>query len=176
MARQPKRPIAPRKSPRQDRSRETMAAILEGAARVLAERGYWKATTNEVADRAGVSVGTLYEYFPNKDALVAALLEDHLGSTRAMLDAIADNVLPRLAEFPVDALTKMFVDAVTAQHERDPALHQVLFEQVPLAPELVARSDALEAHLVNLVADYALIFAEPRAPSAGAPSSPKIKA
>jgi len=70
MAKRARKPVAPRRLPLQRRSRETVAAILEAAAKVFGERGYWEATTNHIADVAGVSVGSLYEYFPNKDALI----------------------------------------------------------------------------------------------------------
>ena len=68
----------PRKQPTQDRSRHTVAAILEATLRVLDEVGGQGLTTSRVAEVAGVSVGTLYQYFPNRDALLNALLADHL--------------------------------------------------------------------------------------------------
>jgi AcrR family transcriptional regulator len=64
----------PRRSPRQDRSLESVRAILEAAAQVLLDRGYAGATTNHIALAAGVSIGTLYQYFPNKDAVFDTLI------------------------------------------------------------------------------------------------------
>jgi len=69
--------IAPRKSPAQTRSKRTVEWILEGAARVFRAEGF-AATTNRIAQAAGVSVGSLYEYFPNKQALLVALAERHV--------------------------------------------------------------------------------------------------
>ncbi|MEL6061038.1 MULTISPECIES: TetR/AcrR family transcriptional regulator [unclassified Methylobacterium] len=66
--------LKPRKSPGQSRSAETVRTILEGAARVLEERGLDGYTTNAVAERAGVSIGSVYQYFPGKEALTAALV------------------------------------------------------------------------------------------------------
>lgn len=71
--RTPRPALKPRKSPRQCRSAETVRTILEGAARILEERGLDGYTTNAVAERAGVSIGSLYQYFPSKEALTAAL-------------------------------------------------------------------------------------------------------
>lgn len=74
----PRPPIpstTPRKQPRQRRSAVTVAAILEAAARILETTGYDGYTTNAVAARAGVSVGSLYQYFPNRDAITRALIE-----------------------------------------------------------------------------------------------------
>jgi AcrR family transcriptional regulator len=79
-----------RKSPVQARSRETVATILEAAAHVLERRGYAGVTTNHVAVRAGVSIGSIYQYFPDKDALLAALVErDMRDAHSAMLAALA---------------------------------------------------------------------------------------
>ena len=67
----------PRKVPRQERSRSTVEALLEATARVLIREGYEGATTIRIAGESGYGVGSLYDYFPNKDALVAALIERH---------------------------------------------------------------------------------------------------
>ena len=66
-----------RRSPVQARSKRTVERILDAAAHVFGERGY-AATTNHVAERAGLSIGSLYQYFPDKDALLVALHDRHL--------------------------------------------------------------------------------------------------
>jgi len=80
-----------RKQPLQERSRETVAVILEAAARILEERGLEGYNTNAVAERGGISVGSVYQYFPNKDALTLALIarfEDKiLGAAQAAIAA-----------------------------------------------------------------------------------------
>jgi AcrR family transcriptional regulator len=83
-------PKTTRKWPVQARSRETVATILEAAAHVLERRGYAGFTTNHVALRAGVSIGSVYQYFPDKDALLAALVERDMQEAKvAMLAALA---------------------------------------------------------------------------------------
>jgi AcrR family transcriptional regulator len=78
-----------RKRPVQARSRDTVATILEAAAHVLERRGYAGVTTNHVAVRAGVSIGSIYQYFPDKEALLAALVErDMHDAHTAMLAAL----------------------------------------------------------------------------------------
>ena len=67
----------PRKQPRQSRSKATVDAILDATARVLVEDGYDKLTTNRIATVAGVSIGSLYQYFPNKQAVVMAIADRH---------------------------------------------------------------------------------------------------
>jgi AcrR family transcriptional regulator len=83
-----------RKRPRQDRASATFSAILEAAARILQDDARF--TTNTVADRAGVSVGSLYQYFPNKAAIVRALMEREV--------AAALEVRPRLLDDPAQPL------------------------------------------------------------------------
>jgi AcrR family transcriptional regulator len=78
-----------RKQPLQERSRETVAVILEAAARILEERGLEGYNTNAVAERGGVSIGSVYQYFPNKDALTLALIakfeDEILGAAQAAI-------------------------------------------------------------------------------------------
>jgi AcrR family transcriptional regulator len=69
-----------RRSPRQTRSRATWEAILEAAAQILERHGAAALTTNRIAERAGVSIGSLYQYFPNKHAVLAELIRRELGS------------------------------------------------------------------------------------------------
>src|SRR6188768_515402 len=85
-----------RRQPRQARSRDTVDALLEAAARVFRREGF-RATTNRVAAEAGVSIGSLYEYFPNKQALLAALAERHVASAEAEVGAaLVETALPTL--------------------------------------------------------------------------------
>ncbi|MGH6787987.1 MAG: TetR/AcrR family transcriptional regulator [Novosphingobium sp.] len=109
--------LAPRKAPAQARSRATQAAIVEAAARVVAARGLAGFTTNAVAERAGVSIGSLYQYFPNKDALMLALIERQQAHQADRLEAAA-GLLER-AGLP-DAVRALVRAAM--QHHRDDAL------------------------------------------------------
>jgi AcrR family transcriptional regulator len=78
MRAQPRPSLEPRKTPIQTRSADTVAAISEATIQVLLSGGPDQLTTTRVAERAGVSVGTLYQYFPNKHALLFSVLEQHL--------------------------------------------------------------------------------------------------
>src|SRR5271165_1676775 len=99
----PDRLLQPRKLPSQPRSEETVEAILQAAAQVFERHGYAAGTTNRIAERAGVSIGTVYQYFPNKDAILVALALQHLAEGTAALQphlealgagATFDDVLP----------------------------------------------------------------------------------
>ena len=78
---------SPRKTPRQFRSQATVEAILGAATRIFLHRGFSRATTNAIAELAGVSVGSLYQYFPNKTALLGALKERHIVECMTKLTA-----------------------------------------------------------------------------------------
>jgi AcrR family transcriptional regulator len=84
--------ISSRKRPKQARSTELVAAILEAAAQVLAKEGAPRFTTARVAERAGVSVGSIYQYFPNKAAILFRLQSDEWRGTSALLRAILEDV------------------------------------------------------------------------------------
>jgi Transcriptional regulator len=155
----PDRRLAPRKLPKQERSEATVEAVLQAAAQIFERHGYAAGTTNRIADRAGVSIGSLYQYFPNKDAILVALVHRHLAEGVAALQphlerldcgARFDDVLPDI------------VYAMVAMHALAPGLHRVLFEETQLPPTLRAELYELEDRLVDLTA---------RA-FAGEPSSP----
>jgi AcrR family transcriptional regulator len=114
-----KTPLGPRKSPSQSRAQVTVEAILEGAAHILERDGTSGYTTNAVAERAGVSIGSLYQYFPNKDALTAALVDRE---TQLLLDDIG------AAAGHADPATRMreMVRAAIAHQNRRPALARAL--------------------------------------------------
>lgn len=121
----------PRKRPIQGRSRATVDAIVQATARILVRRGWSGLTTNHVAQKAGVSVGTLYEYFPGKDALVRALVDRHLEHAEALLGARIGMLLEHGSALDVLTLSRTMVDVMVELHADDPRLHRVLFDEVP---------------------------------------------
>ncbi len=152
----PARPaLKPRKKPRQERSRRTVAAILTAAAQVLERRGYAGATTDTIAERAGVSVGSLYQYFPNKDAILVALAERHMEEGSRQLRTMLDGIRPEAVE--LRTLIGHSVDAMMALHRNEPKLHRVLFEEAPLPPSLRGQlrryEDEFAESLASLLAD-----------------------
>jgi AcrR family transcriptional regulator len=124
----PRRPrTTPRKQPRQQRSQATVQVILDATARVLCTIGYDRASTNRVALAAGVSVGSLYQYFPSKEALVAALVERHVEEMLRLVRA----KIAEVASAPLPIAVRTMIDSMFAAHAVDPKLHKVLIEQVP---------------------------------------------
>jgi AcrR family transcriptional regulator len=143
-------PLAPRRRPRQARSQATAAAILEAAARVFAAHGYAAGTTNRIAERAGVSVGSLYEYWPNKDAILTALLERHLAEAQAVLAPLV--AAARADAAPLADVVRRFVETMVSLHAHEPALHRVLFEEAPIPARVRRALAALDAGMVAEIA------------------------
>ena len=143
------RRLNPLKEPRQARSRETFEAILQAAAQVFERKGYAGATTNRIAERAGVSIGSLYQYFPNKDAILVALAERHLQQGN-------ERLAPLVAAFatdppPVREGLELLVDSMIELHADSPRLHRVLFEECPRPAALQERLDAGQQAAVEAV-------------------------
>ena len=130
-----------RKQPQQPRARATIEAILQAAAHILGERGWEGLTTNRVAELAGVSIGSLYQYFPHKLALVEAVRRRHFDDVLAVLRAAADERLPRLRRM------ELLVDGMIGVHSRNPAAHRVLLEETPRAQEAGGGHDRFAALL-----------------------------
>jgi AcrR family transcriptional regulator len=124
----PPRPLTkPRKDASQARSRATVDALIEATARILVREGFERASTNRIAAAAGVSVGSLYQYYPSKEALVAAVIKRHNRGLMAVVRA----ALADVEALPVEIGARRLVAAAIAAHRVDPKLHRVLAEQTP---------------------------------------------
>ena len=129
-----KQHLEPRKLPVQARSKTTVDEILFAAAHVFEANGYAAGTTNRIAERAGVSIGTLYQYFPSKESIAVALLERHILDTgRRLREWVGRMIAERhgLREALHDYVTGML-----EMHSRQPRLQHILLEETPL-PERV---------------------------------------
>jgi AcrR family transcriptional regulator len=122
----------PRKQPRQARSKATVDTILQATSRVLVKQGFDGLSTNAVAAAAGVSIGSLYQYFPNKEALVSALIDRHMEEMNTSILA----ELTRVAKLPLAEASRCVVELTIRAHSIDPELHRVLTEQVPRVGKL----------------------------------------
>jgi AcrR family transcriptional regulator len=119
---------APRKLPRQERSRATVDAITQAATYILVKSGWERLTTNAVAERAGVNISSLYQYFPNKQAIVAELQRRHVTQTRRKLtQALAQMPEQRSLH---EALV-LLVCAMVDEHRAAPSVHRAIEEELP---------------------------------------------
>jgi AcrR family transcriptional regulator len=130
MARKPL--TKPRKTASQERSRATVDALIEATARILVKEGFDKASTNRIAAVAGVSVGSLYQYFPTKEALVAAVIERH---QQEIAQTVRGELAGVLAQ-PLETAIRRLVTVAVKAHRVDPKLHRVVAEQIPRVGEL----------------------------------------
>ena len=140
--------LSPRKRPRQRRSQETVAAILEAGARIFAERGFAGGTTNHIAETAGVSVGSLYEYFPNKGAILVANAQRQLDR---MIEQVQQAIGQGSSDEPLAQLLARFVGTMLDVHEAEPELHRVLFGEAPHPSELHACVLQMEETLAHTI-------------------------
>ena len=127
-----RREFSPKKRPGQDRSRATFDAVVQACTWLLPRLGYAGTTTNHIAERAGVNIASLYEYFPGKDAIVAQVAE-----------RLVDRVLGRLAEGAPELTTagesnavRVWIELIHDTVAREKALIAVFLTQVPYTNEL----------------------------------------
>ena len=125
MARKPL--TKPRKNASQERSRATVDALVSATARILVREGFDKASTNRIAEVAGVSVGSLYQYFPGKEALVVAVIDRH----NQEIMQVVRSALAEIALQPIEIAVRRLVSVAIEAHRIDPKLHRVLAEQIP---------------------------------------------
>ena len=110
----------------------TVNALLEATARILIREGFDKASTNRIAEVAGVSVGSLYQYFPGKEALVAALIDRH---NQEVMQVVRGELAQAMNE-PLEQAIRRLVSVAVKAHRIDPKLHRVLAEQIPRVGKL----------------------------------------
>jgi len=137
--------LSPRKSPRQDRSRATVEAILEAATDILIRHGAGRLTTNRIAERAGVNIASLYQYFPGKHAIIAELRRRHGAKERAAVR----RVLVEGRGSDLEAMLRALVSMGVAAHAVNPELHRVFTEELPALRYLeISAADA------SLIAEF----------------------
>jgi AcrR family transcriptional regulator len=164
MAKHTQRVEAQRRIPRQARAEETVAAILEGSAQVLEAGGLAAFTTNAVAERAGVSIGTLYQYFADKQSILRALAERELRRTlTAVATALRGN--PQASgEERVRAMVRAMVNAFSGRLRARRAVIQAIlaqgasFEMMQPITAFLAQSEGDDRALVRLTREQTFVL------------------
>jgi len=135
--------------PRQSRAKATVDAILEATRRLLLTKGYQSMTTNHVADLAGTSIGTLYQYFPSIDSLCTKLYQDLKEDLSTAIGVTVANV----GEASLDVTLKLLVERFLSTYGRDAKLNQTLCS---LAPDIGAmrKVKEIDTQSVSLLVDY----------------------
>jgi len=126
MAKQPQRRSV-RRRPQQLRARQTVAAVLDAAVRLMKREGFGSLTTNRIAEVAGVSIGSVYQYFPDKGSIFIALHQRHVEE----IDRLIAATLIEHAASPLDELIRALIETMIDAHTTDPELYELLQHEVP---------------------------------------------
>jgi AcrR family transcriptional regulator len=119
-----------RRTPKQERAQRTVEAVLDAVARLIRRDGMEGLTTNRIAATAGVSIGSLYQYFPDKRAILVAVRDRHVDA----MARLVERKLIECAAEPLDQVLRTLVEAMVAAHAAEPALYELLLTQLPQEP------------------------------------------
>jgi len=134
-----------RKKPTQDRSKQRVERILDAAARIFADVGYAAATTEAIAERAGVSIGSLYQFFPNKRALFDAVGAQYLAEARKLFDTF---ITRERTQRPWQELLDETVDAFWVFQRTSPGF-QAVYKSFLLSKEFFVAGDMLNREIAS---------------------------
>ena len=144
--------LAMRKKPQQTRSVETVNIILLAAAQVFSRQGYEKTTSDLIAERAGISIGSFYQYFPGKDAVLCCLLEDHISKARALVQSIQEILLKD--DLDLSGAVRECLRLLFDHHTRELPLDRIINEEIPYPKHIKQSIDAMQEGLVNSLASF----------------------
>ena len=148
MPTQRSRSASVRKVPRQSRSRYVVDLILDTTSQILLQEGYSKVTTNRIAEVAGISIGSLYQYFPNKGAIVKALALRH---SQKMSEVLRVR-FAAIGDVPVAQAAHEIILAEFSAHAVEENLHRALLQEVPKHARVTATNDVpTDADIANIV-------------------------
>jgi AcrR family transcriptional regulator len=137
--------IDPRRAPKQERGQQRVDRILDAAAQEFARIGYEAATTNAIARRARTSVGSLYQFFPNKEAVLYALTDRYLAKMRALHERVLGDRANRL---PLRVFYDRLVDGIAEFHRSEPGFRS-LFYGSTTSPHLAAAAGQLHQECIG---------------------------
>lgn len=144
-----------RRAPVQERSRQLVDDVLQAAAQVVAEVGFERASTNKIARRAGVSVGSIYQYFPDKDALMGALIDNRTQRLEKMITRRMMSMMGSPFPETAEAILRTFVEFV----EAEPRLMRIMLEQLPHMRE-GQQFNLIEQRVQQVAKTYLMQYAE----------------
>lgn len=155
MSTQPRAPLQPRKTPVQTRSAVTVDSISEATIQLLLSVGPERLTTTRVAERAGVSVGTLYQYFPNKHSLFFCVIKQHLGHVADAVEHACQQNHGEEVSTMVESVVQAFVDAKLERADIAMALYAAATgrEEIALARKVGKRAQVALASMLATASD-----------------------
>jgi AcrR family transcriptional regulator len=141
-----------RRRPQQRRARETVESVLDAVIRILKRKGPGAMTTNRIAEVAGVSIGSVYQYFPDKRAIFTALHERHIHQ----IDRLIQSVIVKHAQSSLEDLMRAVIEAMIDAHAADPELSELL------QTEIAHRADGTRAFAIRLHGAFVLALSSRR--------------
>ena len=141
--------ISMRRTPQQTRSQQRVDLILDVAAELFAEVGYESATTNAIAERAGISIGSLYRYFPDKDAILRALSNRYYEQVHALFDEVFTKDVVYL---PLPVLLDRLIDPFVELYMACPAYKHILLGS-DVSADIAAASEELDQEIIEHIAE-----------------------
>lgn len=138
-----------KKIAKQDRAKATIETILQGAAHVLVKEGYEGTNTNRIAEVAGVSIGSIYQYFTNKEAIIGELIEVHM---QKIMDVFYENY-NKLSTVSLKDGIRILIRSLIQARSVEPKLQRVFDEQLPKVGKL-SRLREYETQVVEMIKDY----------------------
>ena len=150
-----KRALKPRKTPSQERAKATVDAILESGAYILVKDGWEKFTTNRVAERAGVNIASVYQYFPNKESIAVELQRRHIEKGR---NKFPEMITHLRSQKTLRAALEIVIHGAVAEHRINPTLHKVFSEELPRAARRVhgEKDQDVIARLATILEPYSI--------------------
>jgi AcrR family transcriptional regulator len=139
-----------RKLPRQSRSQQTVDQILDTAAALFVDVGYENATTNAIAEKAGISIGTLYRYYPDKDAILKALAERYQCQSRSLFTTL---FVEDAKYLPAEVLLDRLIDPYIEMYCKYPAYAHILLG-ADVSTDIAAASCGMEEEMIGELADF----------------------
>src|SRR5271154_6180487 len=138
--------VSVRRRPKQRRARVTVEAVLDAVVRILKREGFGAITTNRIAEVAGVSIGSVYQYFPDKRAIFTALHERHIHQ----IDRLIQSAIVKHAQSSLEDLIRAMIEAMIEAHAADPELSELLQREVS------HRADGSRAFAIRLHGAFVL--------------------
>jgi AcrR family transcriptional regulator len=145
-----KKKLNPRKEPNQDRAKDTVENIVTATAHILEKDGFEKISTNRIAERAGVSIGSLYQYFPTKESIFSFMMERYVKSQTELIDRIMEE---RKSEKDLREIIKVIISAIMVSKIQQ-ARFQKMFAQKVLSFAGYESLNRQDEHLINLFKKY----------------------
>lgn len=139
----------PRKLPKQKRAQERVEKILETSIQIIEDEGFEKLNTNYIAEKSGISVGSIYQYFPNKESIVSSLIEKHYEDRMRLLNERVFTLRKKSVEAVVEGLIRTLFES----HRKHPKLEQI-FQSKKRSLGKHVREQELDAELMRLLEKY----------------------